>query len=152
MATTDQCLDRFIQTRINLTYYDPTYFTNSLQNTIDHVSQIPFIDIYKSFNSTLTDDVEGENVNILYFTSQRPVRLTLICAGQTVLLTNEFYLYQPTLVFSFKIQDPGLTENISCSTYLQCFYAKLQDKAIIDEEIYSDLYDENYNPSNGSTL
>ena len=143
---TEECLDRFIRTRIDLTYYDTTYFGNSLQNMIDHYTEIPYVDEYKSFNSLMKDAIIVENVNVLYFASKYPVNLTLKSSGELLLLTSEFYLYQPTQQFSFTIEDAGLSNCDPCTAYLQLFYA-----TVIKDSSSLNSANELYNPGTGTT-
>lgn len=128
--TSLNCVDRFLRTRIDLTYYDPTYIINNFQNNITHYSEIPGIDYYKHYNSTLDDDIIVQDVNILYLASENPINLTL--NNNFTISTKEFYLYSPNETFSFQLSlgsssSEEESEEQLCSTYIHLFYAILVD-------------------------
>lgn len=113
--------DRFIKTCVTATYYDATYIQNALQNTVCHYRDIENVNIYKNYNSLLTEDIIVKNVNFLYFSAQREVLLELTTDITITLQTLEFYLYQPKAPFSFKLT--GSQSEESCPCFIHLFYA-----------------------------
>lgn len=124
----DVCTDRSIKTCITATYYDTTFLTNQTQNTMCHYQDIEPLDTYKCFNTQLTSEIIVRDINFLFFLAQREVKLSLITTGTVDLLTREFYLYQPTQKFSFRLAPNQTTtsgNDNSCITYIHCLYANV---------------------------
>lgn len=125
MATVVDYGKRYIISNIAATYYDTTFIDNNLQNNIVHNRDIINVDKYKNFNLLLdaTEDITVKDINFLYFTAQRPVELLLSTDDTILLKVSEFYLYQPTDTFSFKITS--IPSEDSCLCFVHCMYASL---------------------------
>lgn len=117
------CIPRMIKSLISCTYYDTAFNPSEIQNSIVHYQDIENVDIYKSFNSTLTQSVIVKDINFLYFSAQREVSLELTTTSTATLFCKAFYLYQPSIPFSFKLS--GLTSQ-ECPVYVHCIYANVK--------------------------
>ena len=122
-TTEIKCIPRLIKSLIACTYYDTAYNPSEIQNTITHYQDIENVDIYKSFNSSLTQAVIVKDINFLYFSAQREVTLELTTTSTATLFCKAFYLYQPSMPFSFKLS--GLTSE-ECPVYVHCIYANVK--------------------------
>ena len=117
------CIPRMIKSLISCTYYDTAFNPSEIQNSIVHYQDIENVDIYKSFNSALTQVVFVFYINFLYFSAQREVTLELTTTSTATLFCKAFYLYQPSMPFSFKLS--GLTSE-ECPVYVHCIYANVK--------------------------
>lgn len=120
------CVPRIIKSIISCTYYDTVFNPNEVQNNITHYQDIENIDLYKSFNSALTEPIIVQDINFLYFSAQREVTLELTTSDTVSLFCKTFYLYQPSMPFSFKLQ--GLSSE-ECPVYVHCLYANIKNSS-----------------------
>lgn len=128
---TEHCCDdaRYIQSQINVIYYDTVYLDNSIQNNICHIRDIPNVAIYKNFNTLLSEEFVVRDINFLYFTAQTIVKMQLTTGTTIDLECKEFYLYQPNQPFSFSLSPIGAGSSGTCTCHLHCIYATCTNSA-----------------------